>query len=55
MSTKRTPIRRDRRAKLTPEIIEIWRRLCEIKADGDYVEWEPVGRYREFMDLIPSL
>ena len=51
MTTKRRPIRRDRRAKLTPEIMAMWHTLRGIRAAGDDREYEPLGRHREFMHL----
>ena len=51
MSTKRVAIRRPAKARVTPEVLELWRRLREIEADPvARREWEPVGRYREYMD-----
>ena len=52
MTTKRTPIRRDRRARLTPEALACWlviREIAESPTDRD--EYEPVGRHREYVDL----
>jgi hypothetical protein len=50
MTTKRIPIRRDRRARLTPETVALWIVLREIEDDPDGKEWEPEGRYREYLD-----
>jgi hypothetical protein len=50
MSTKRTPLRRDAKARLTPETIALWVRLEAIQAAGDHNEWEPLGRRREYLD-----
>ena len=55
MSTKRRPIQRERRAKLTPEILAMWRTLREIRAAGVDREDEPLGRHREFMQLNCAL
>jgi hypothetical protein len=51
MTTKRTPIRRSARAKLTPEIMAMWHTLREIRAAGNDREYEPLGRHREFVQL----
>ncbi len=36
--------------KITPELIELWARLLDIRATDDDEEWEPVGRRREYLD-----
>lgn len=52
MSTKRRPIRRSMRAKITPEVIELWQRLREINRVKRWRErWEDEGGHRrEFLD-----
>ena len=55
MTTKRTPIRRNRRARLTPETVALWLVLREIQDDPMGNEWEPVGRRREYLDGIKEL
>ena len=51
MTTKRVAIRRPVKAKVTPEALELWKRLNEIKADPvAFNQWEPVGRHREYLD-----
>ena len=55
MTTKRTPIRRNARVRITPEIVALWRRLEEIKAAGGDEEWEPVRQRREFSDTHLTL
>src|SRR3954469_1307840 len=55
MTTRRVPIRRDRRAKLTPEILAMWQAIVAIKAAGEHAEDEPLGRHREYMRLNCTL
>src|SRR5215212_1953002 len=56
MTTKRTPLRRDARVRITPEMLALWAKLHEIAAeDGGYDEWEPGGRRREFLDTSGEL
>lgn len=52
MSTKRVPIRRTMKNRITPEALAVWLVLREIAEDPtDRDEYEPVGRHREYMDL----
>jgi hypothetical protein len=55
MTTKRTPIRRATKARVTPEIIALWLKLKEIVADETCEEWEPEGRRREYLDTSKAL
>jgi len=55
MATKRTPLRRNPRHRIAPEIVALWTRLVEIDAAGGDEEWEPVGRRREFLDASREL
>jgi hypothetical protein len=56
MSTKRVAIRRPAKARVTPEVRELWQRLREIEADPvARNEWEPVGRHREYMESYKRL
>jgi hypothetical protein len=51
MSTKRRPIQRSMRARITPEVLELWQRLRAIHRVKLWrEEWEPRGRYRELLD-----
>lgn len=41
--------------QITPETVELWRKLQAIERSGDADEWEPMGRKREYLDLSVSL
>jgi hypothetical protein len=44
------------KARVTAEVLELWKRLREIEADPvARNEWEPVGRYREYSDAKKRL
>jgi hypothetical protein len=51
MATKRTPIHRDHRPTITPEMVELFARCFEIQRTGAHEIWgEDGGRQREFLD-----
>ncbi len=39
-----------RSCRTTPELIERWARLLNIRASGSDEEWEPIGWRREYLD-----
>lgn len=56
MATKRRPIERPFRARITPELIELWRRIRAIQAaDLDEVWEDAGGRRREYLDATVEL
>ena len=56
MPTNRTPIERPIQARITPELVEMYRRCLEIIEDGDDDVWEADGgRQREFHDVSLAL
>jgi uncharacterized protein YecE (DUF72 family) len=55
MTTKRIPIRRDVRARVTPELVALWRQLKEITEAGAHEEFEPVGRRNEFLEALHAM
>jgi hypothetical protein len=56
MPTKRVPLNRSAHARITPEIIALWRRILEIQDSGADEEWEEAGgRRRELLDADRDL
>lgn len=56
MTTKRTPIRRNVKPRITAEVLALWRKIQEIEAEGDDRAWEEEGgRRRECMDAHNEL
>ncbi len=55
MTTKRTPLRRDARARITPELVALWLKLKAIREAGEHEELEPDGRRVEYLDALHAL
>ncbi len=55
MTTKRTPLRRDARARITPELVALWLKLKEITGAGAHEKLEPDGRRVEYLDALHAL
>jgi hypothetical protein len=50
MTTKRTPLNRAARVRLSPETLDLFIRLQDIRAAGADAEWEPIGRRSELLE-----
>ncbi len=55
MTTKRTPLRRDARARITPELVALWLKLRAIREVGEHEELEPDGHRVEYLDALHAL
>lgn len=53
VSTKRVPLRRSLKARITPEVVASWRRIRQLEAEGadDYDS----GQRREYLDACSEL
>jgi hypothetical protein len=40
---------------ITPEMVELWRRIEEVEAEDSHKAWEPEGRKREWYDASGKL
>src|SRR5262245_54182781 len=56
MTAKRIPLSRSRHLVISDEMVELFRRGCEIQASGDNEKWEDEGgRHGEFIQISKRL
>jgi hypothetical protein len=56
MTAKRVPLSRSRHLVISDEMVELFRKGCEIQASGDNEKWEDEGgRHGEFIQISKRL
>lgn len=53
MATKRTPLRREQRQRITPEVAALWRRIRQLEAEG--ADDGDSDQRREYLDACSEL
>jgi len=55
MPTNRTPINRAPRRLITPEMVELFERCCQMRVERSDLVWEPDGRRGEYIEAANTL